>query len=144
MDWEIEHVGSTSVPGLSAKPVIDLALGQPPGHDPSASAPQLRAMGWTEPLDVGDHTATFLLHGMTRVAIAHVFSREQWPDAHVRLFAEWLRAHDAERDEYEHLKLGLVAADVWGHEYTRAKTRFVVRIVNAARAQRDLPPVHHL
>lgn len=143
-DWDLEHVGSTSVPGLSAKPVIDLALGQPPGHDLSGAVPRLRAMGWTEPVDVGDHKAAFMLYGATRTAIAHVFTHEQWPVAHVRLLAEWLRSHEVDRGEYERLKRGLIADDVWGSAYTQAKTEFVVRIVNAARGQRGLPPARDL
>lgn len=143
-NWGIEHVGSTSVPGLSAKPVIDLALGQPPGHDLSVSVPTLRHLGWTDPVSLGDHRAIYLLDGAVRIAIAHVFSNDQWVSAHVRLFAEWLRSHESDRDEYERLKGGLVAAGVWGSEYTQSKADFVVRVVNRARARRGLPPVQGL
>ncbi len=85
-----------------------------------------------------------MLVGSTRVAIAHLFSSEQWPSAPVRLFAQWLRTHDGDRDEYQRLKLSLVAAGIWGNAYTSAKTDFVVGIVNRARAQQGLPPVHDL
>ncbi len=124
--------------------MIDLALGQPPDYDLSKLGLKLRAMRWTEPVDVGDHQASFQLDGNIRIAIAHLFTHEQWPCAHVRLFAAWLRTHDADRDEYHNLKQTLVADGIWGPAYTAAKTNFVVAIVNQARAQRALPPVHYL
>ncbi len=87
---------------------------------------------------------SFQLDGGIRVAIAHLFTLEQWPCAHVRLFAAWLRAHDADRDVYQKLKQSLVDDGIWGPAYTAAKTNFVVSIVNQARAQMALPPVHDL
>ncbi len=132
------------MPGLTAKPVIDLALGQPPDYDLSRIGPNLRAMGWTEPVDIGDHRASFQLDGDIRIAIAHLFTHEQWACAHVRLFAAWLRTHDADRDAYQNLKQTLVADGIWGSAYTAAKTSFVVAIVNQARARDALPPVNHL
>lgn len=138
LGWQIEHVGSTSVPGLSAKPVIDLALCCPDAdHGRSA----LAELGWTEPIRVGDHLASFLLVGTTRTAIAHIFSTLAWPEAHVRLFAKWLREHPEDRDAYAQLKAGLVEAGTWGTDYTVAKRGFVQDVVNRARGECGLPPV---
>jgi GrpB-like predicted nucleotidyltransferase (UPF0157 family) len=142
--WHVEHVGSTSVPGLSAKPVIDLALGEPLGHDKLDSVLTFRGLGWTDPVSLGDHRAIFLIDGGVRIAIAHIFSNDQWLSAHVRLFADWLRTHASDRDEYERLKNELVAAGLWGSEYTQAKADFVGCVVNRARACRGLPPVQSL
>jgi GrpB-like predicted nucleotidyltransferase (UPF0157 family) len=139
--WAFEHVGSTSVPGLSAKPVIDMAIATPPGTNLSEFMPTIRDLGWSEPITLGDHEAIFVLDGTVRVAVGHVFTSEQWPSAHVRLFAEWLRLHDSDRDEYARLKTGLVADDVWGSDYTQRKAEFVVRVVNRVRASRGLPAV---
>ncbi len=92
-DWTIEHVGSTSVPGLAAKPVIDMAIRTPSGVHLDGSADPLIRAGWTAPRELGDHTASFLLVDGRRTAIAHIFTAEQWPEAHVRLFSAWLRSH---------------------------------------------------
>lgn len=96
-EWELEHVGSTSVPGLVAKPVIDIAVAEPE-NPTSDTLPALRALGWTEPTTLGAHRAAYLIDGGIRVAIAHTFTPDQWPGSHVRLFADWLRRHPDDRD----------------------------------------------
>jgi GrpB-like predicted nucleotidyltransferase (UPF0157 family) len=137
--WTMEHVGSTSVPGLVAKPVIDLALRLPQGCLLADTSAWFARAGWTAPVVVGDHWATFLLIDEVRSAIGHIFRPEQWSEAHVRLFAEWLRTHPADRDSYADLKRALVERGTWGSDYTTAKGAFVLEVVNRARAARGLP-----
>lgn len=76
-----------------------------------------------------------------RTAIVHFFPETTWPTAHQRLFAAWLREHTEDRDAYGALKLQLCDDGVWGEEYTRAKTAFIQKVVDRARAARALPPV---
>ena len=140
--WTTEHVGSTSVPGLVAKPVIDLALRLPHGCLLADTSPSFVRAGWTAPVAVGDHWATFLMTDEVRSAIGHIFAPEQWPEADVRLFAEWLRTHPADRDSYADLKRTLVEQGTWGSDYTAAKAAFVLDVVNDARAARGLPPLN--
>lgn len=142
--WQIEHVGSTSVPGLVAKPVIDLALRLPEGEALTEWQPVLVGAGWSEVAEVGDHWATFLLEGGVRTAIGHIFTSAQWTEAHLRFFCDWLRTHENDVVRYADLKRGLVAGGSWGSEYTGAKSEFVREIVNRARAARGLGPVGHL
>lgn len=56
--WEFQHVGSTSVPGLLAKPVIDIAIGMPQSVRASEVSDRLRQAGWSGPVPVGDHWST--------------------------------------------------------------------------------------
>jgi GrpB-like predicted nucleotidyltransferase (UPF0157 family) len=138
--WALEHVGSTSVPGLVSKPVIDVAIRVPPGAGLDDTSSPLALAGWSEPVAVGDHWATFRLEDGVRVAIGHLFAADRWPEAHVRVFARWLRAHPADRERYAELKTSLVAAGVWGEAYTAAKADFVRGVVDRARAAEGLPP----
>lgn len=133
--WQIEHIGSTSVPGLLAKPVIDLALRIPDNEPIPDRLPTFAAAGWTDLTPLPTHQALFQLDREgTRRAIAHLFSAEQWPTAPQRLFASWLRAHPTDRDAYTSLKQGLRDAGLWGHDYTAAKAAFVQYIADKARA----------
>ncbi|WP_343910503.1 GrpB family protein [Nocardioides aquiterrae] len=139
--WRIEHVGSTSVPGLVAKPVIDLALAMPPGAHLASFQEVFHRLGWSGPSQAGDHQALARHEDGVRESIAHVFPADRWDEAHVRLFADWLRRDDTTRDRYGELKLELVRRGVWGPAYTEAKTAFVEEVVNRARAARGWPPV---
>lgn len=96
-DWVIEHAGSTSVPGLSAKPVIDLVLRLPEGQELTETSRPLVAADWSAPVEVGDHWAAFHPAAGRRAAISHIFTAAQWPEAHMRLFARWLRSHPGAR-----------------------------------------------
>lgn len=135
--WVVEHIGSASVPGLVAKPVIDLAVRLPRGALLDDHLAVLSEFGWSGPHELGSHRCLFQLEHTVR----HVFTHQQWPLAHQRLFAAWLREHDTDRDAYARLKRELVSSDVWGRAYTRAKTEFVQAIVDRARAAQRLDPV---
>ncbi len=141
-DWLIEHVGSTSVPGLAAKPVIDMAIRIPAGVRLTDAVDSFTMAGWTVPRELGDHAASFPLVDGRRAAIAHIFAADQWTEAHVRLFSAWLRAHLVDRDRYGILKTDLVLAGAWEDgRYTAAKGQFVLEIVNCARETMGLPPL---
>lgn len=139
--WAIEHVGSTSVPGLAAKPVIDIAIRTPSGATAEGMGQLFTAAGWTTPRELGDHEASFLLAGRRRRAISHIFTAEHWPEAHVRLFSAWLRNHPVDRDRYEALKVDLLRGGAWEDgSYTTAKGEFVLEVVNRARDAEGFPP----
>jgi GrpB-like predicted nucleotidyltransferase (UPF0157 family) len=139
--WVTEHIGSTSVPGLVAKPVIDIAVRVPAGSRAVDRERRLSASGWTVPESIGSHDCSFQLEGNVRTAIVHFFPETLWPTAHQRLFASWLREHPEDRDAYGALKQQLCEDGVWGRAYTRAKTGFIQRVVDEARAARGLQPI---
>lgn len=100
----IEHVGSTAVPGLAAKDVIDIDLTV---ADPAAEAdyvPALEALGYV--LRVRE--PEFEEHRMLRLAEPrvnlHVFGPGSAEAARHRLFCDWLHAHPAEREAYAEAK----------------------------------------
>lgn len=96
----LEHVGSTSVPGLAAKPIIDIDLTVADSAHESAYVPALEAVGFRlrirEP-DWHEHRCMKSEHPCCNL---HVWSPGS-PEAirHV-IFRDWLRAHPADRDRY--------------------------------------------
>ena len=101
------HVGSTSVPGLAAKPVIDADLTVPDSGDEAAYVPALEAVGFhlrvREP-EWEEHRVLTIEDPHTNL---HVFSpgaRE--PQRHA-LFRDWLRSNDEDRAVYAALKTDL-------------------------------------
>ncbi|GAB3424216.1 GrpB family protein [Flindersiella endophytica] len=140
---EIEHVGSTAVPGLAAKPVIDLM----------ASAASLPAM--TPHRETLAGLGYVLLEGVMhnrlfyprddasgrRTHHLHVVSADTWETRNERLLRDYLRAHPEAAARYGALKERLAATLGVGDEYTKAKTGLIQEMVDAARASRGLPLV---
>lgn len=141
-DWLVEHVGSTSVPGLVAKPVIDLAVRVPEACRVRDVDDVLAGAGWAEILtSVSTHEVRMLLSGRMRTHIAHFFPADAWDTAHQRLFADWLRRNPEDAQRYAELKTTAWAEGERGRAYTAAKSVFVQEVVDKARASRGLPPV---
>ena len=96
----LEHVGSTSVPGLAAKPIIDIDLTVADSTDEPRYLPQLEAAGFTLLLrERAWHEHRVLTHDAPRANL-HVWSPDS-PEAvrHV-LLRDWLRAHPEDREAY--------------------------------------------
>jgi GrpB-like predicted nucleotidyltransferase (UPF0157 family) len=134
---QLEHTGSTSVPGLAAKPVIDIALIVPDSADESAYVPQLEAEGYVLRIREPDWHQHRLLKGPDTDANLHVFSVGSVELQRMIGFRDWLRTHDEDRDLYERTKREL-AARTWRHvqHYADAKTGVVEEII----ARAGLPP----
>jgi GrpB-like predicted nucleotidyltransferase (UPF0157 family) len=103
----LEHVGSTSVPGLAAKPIIDVNLVVADSGDEPAYVPDLEASGFTlrvrEP-EWEQHRVLVVEDPKTNL---HVFSPGSGEPARTRMFRDWLRDHPDDRAEYGALKTAL-------------------------------------
>ncbi|WP_326691067.1 GrpB family protein [Streptomyces sp. NBC_01795] len=138
---EIEHIGSTAVPGLAAKPVIDLMAAV---HDLTHAAPHQAALAdlGFRPHDNGmtDRLLYVRADAGVRSHILHVVTLESWPARNQRIFRDYLRAHPEDATRYAQLKRTVVAGTGPG-EYARAKTALVQELTDRARAQLGLPSV---
>ena len=133
----IEHVGSTSIPGLVAKPVIDLmALVSDLDATVTAVAPTLGEQGWRYvPPELDGRPFRRFLAKVTpdeRHRLVHLHltapGADRW-DQQLR-FRDALRADPALRDEYAAVKSGLARAHPDDRErYTDEKATFVVRVL---------------
>jgi GrpB-like predicted nucleotidyltransferase (UPF0157 family) len=131
----LEHAGSTAVPGLSAKPIIDMVLAVPDSSDEPAYVPAMEAAGYVLTIREPDWFEHRLFKGPDRNINLHTFS-EGCPEIDKMLgFRDWLRAHDDERDLYERTKQELAARE-WRYiqHYADAKTAVVEGIVARANA----------
>lgn len=106
----IEHVGSTSVPGLPAKPIIDIDVQVPDSSAEETYVPALTAVGYRhvlrEPWWNGHRMLVPELGGVN----LHVFQEGAPEPLRHLLFRDWLRTHPDDRELYAAAKRGLAAA----------------------------------
>jgi GrpB-like predicted nucleotidyltransferase (UPF0157 family) len=140
----IEHMGSTAVPGLPAKPVIDLIVLVNDLADGLAAVPALEAGGYSYWRDNPDKTKLFLVKGLPpaphRTHHLHIHSNRAEIDRHLA-FRDALRRDPALRDRYSALKLAL--ARQFRHDrdaYSDAKTAFVDEVVSRTGGPRRSHP----
>lgn len=128
----LEHVGSTSVPGLAAKPIIDMVLGVADSTREETYVPSLEEQGFElrarEP-DWFEHRFLSLVSGDMQWSL-HVFSAECEEIDRMLAFRDWLREHADDRRRYEKVKREL-AARTWRHmqNYADAKSDIVREIL---------------
>jgi GrpB-like predicted nucleotidyltransferase (UPF0157 family) len=131
----LEHAGSTSVPGLAAKPIIDMVLSVPDSADEGAYVPALEAAGFALRVREPEWFEHRLLRHAAPSANLHVFSAGSAEVGRMLAFRDHLRRDAADRALYEATKRGL-AVRTWAitQDYADAKTEVVAQIM--ARALR--------
>jgi GrpB-like predicted nucleotidyltransferase (UPF0157 family) len=132
----LEHVGSTSVPGLCAKPIIDILLVVPDSGDEPAYAPALEAAGYRLVIREPDRERHRAFKGPDTNINLHVYSPGTGEIERYLTFRDRLRAGDADRDLYARTKREL-AARTWKYiqNYADAKTDVVEQILAGARRE---------
>jgi GrpB-like predicted nucleotidyltransferase (UPF0157 family) len=132
----LEHVGSTAVPGLPAKPLIDLAMELEDTADEAAYVPELEAAGYVLRIREPDWFEHRLFKGPSRDINLHVFPAGCVEVRRMILFRDWLRANAEDRAVYAGVKRQL-AARPWKYvqQYADAKSPVVAEIMARAEAQ---------
>jgi GrpB-like predicted nucleotidyltransferase (UPF0157 family) len=137
---EIEHVGSTAVPGLAAKPVIDL-MASVTDLD-AVDLDRLAAHGFRlVPTDMPERLFLRREDPDGTAYHLHVVLAGSWATRNERLLRDHLRAHPEDRDRYAALKRELMRRHGPGDAYTRGKTDLIQELTDCARAARGLPSV---
>lgn len=133
----LEHAGSTSVPGLAAKPLIDMLLVVPNSADEAAYVPALESAGYVLRIREPDWYEHRLFKGPDTNINLHTFSPGCPEIERMLLFRDWLRAHPSERELYERTKRELASKN-WKYvqNYADAKTTVVEEIIARARESR--------
>lgn len=134
----IEHVGSTSVPGLAAKPVIDVQVSVRSMVPRTAYVDPLVAAGFRWAVDPWTDTHEFFSRDTDGERSVHVHvcaTGSEWERRHIG-FRDWLRAHPEDAAAYAALKRELVAAhprDIYS--YTYGKGEFIRAVEARAEAE---------
>jgi len=131
---DIEHIGSTAVPGLAAKPVIDIQVGVRTLDASAEIVAFVESLGYEYVPEFEDELPDRRYFRRRsdgrRSHQVHLVERcnTDWWDRHVR-FRDRLRNHDDDRDRYAALKTTLAAANRDDRRaYTDAKSDFIRRI----------------
>jgi GrpB-like predicted nucleotidyltransferase (UPF0157 family) len=134
----IEHVGSTSVPGLAAKPIVDIQISVVDIADESAYVPPLEAVGVQLRSRDSLHRYFRPFPGWPRDVHVHVCTAgSDWEREHL-MFRDYLRCHADDARRYADAKRE--AARCWaddGWAYTDAKTEVILGILASAEVWSD-------
>ena len=133
----LEHAGSTSVPGLAAKPIIDIVLAVPDSADEAAYVPDLEAGGYVLRIREPDWFEHRLFKGPDPAVNLHVFTVGSPEIDRTLAFRDRLRTDEDDRRLYEATKRELAARDwVYVQHYADAKAEVVAAILARAVAER--------
>jgi GrpB-like predicted nucleotidyltransferase (UPF0157 family) len=129
----IEHVGSTSVPGLAAKPIIDILLVVADSAEESDYAPALEAAGYRLRIRESEWHEHRMFKGPDTDLNLHVFSNGCPEIQRMFAFRDWLRKDETDRELYVRTKRELAQSD-WKYtqNYADAKTAVIAQIMTRA------------
>jgi len=130
---QVHHVGSTSVPGLCAKPIIDILLVVADSSKEPAYAPALEAAGYTLRIREPEWFHHRMFKGPDTDINLHVFSEGASEIERMLRFRDRLRGHADDRQRYAEAKRAL-ARQTWRHvqQYADAKTAVIEEILERA------------
>jgi GrpB-like predicted nucleotidyltransferase (UPF0157 family) len=130
----IDHIGSTSVPGLSAKPIIDVQVSVRQLEPMLEYKSKIEKVGFTHRSENPDLTKRYFreLPGYRRTHI-HVRAEGSWSQQFALLFRDYLRCHQEDCEEYAKVKHQL--AETYRNErekYVDAKETIIWTVMNKA------------
>ena len=134
----IEHIGSTAVPGLVAKPIVDMLVVVADSADEDAYLPAMQRAGYALRVREPDFEEHRMLRTAERDVHVHVLSAGSPEIGRYLRFRDALRATPFLRARYQALKLAL-ATQEWAdmNAYAQAKSEMVEAIMQwSARMQR--------
>lgn len=131
---DIQHVGSTAIPGIPAKPIIDIGIGVDNFEEASICVEPIKALGYDYRGECGIPRRHFFVRGEPRLFHIHMLeiNGEEW-DKHL-LFRDYLVQHPEIAREYAKVKTGLAAEFANEREnYTDGKAPFILEILKIAQ-----------
>ncbi len=135
----IEHIGSTSIPELSSKNIIDIAVQISHIDDANRFIPDLEKIGYLQDTRrVSTERHFFRKYGEDNFHLSICYKNQGSFLERQILFRDFLRSHNEYRDEYQKLKEELIQKNPTGDdEYISGKTEFVNNILELAGFKDD-------
>ena len=130
----IDHIGSTAVPGLDAKPIIDIQISVTDFEPLDAFRVPLQGIGYVFRSENPERTKRYFREspGQRRTHV-HVRRSGSWAEQFALLFRDFLRAHADEAQRYAALKHSLAALYLDERDrYTEAKEPFIWELMRRA------------
>lgn len=129
----VEHVGSTSVPGLAAKPIVDILLVVEDSGDEASYLPALEAAGYVLRVREPDFDEHRMFRTVEKDVHVHVFSAGSGEISRLLLLRDHLRENEPDCELYARTKRQLASRD-WPsvQHYADAKTEVVEGILARA------------
>jgi GrpB-like predicted nucleotidyltransferase (UPF0157 family) len=134
----VEHIGSTSVPGLPAKPIVDILLVVEDSGEETTYLPALEEAGYVLRVREPDFHEHRMFRTPAKDVHVHVFSAGSPEIERYLLLRDRLRQNGRERELYAQTKRELAKRD-WPtmEQYAEAKTKVVEGIISRAAAVRS-------
>ena len=131
----IEHIGSTAVPGLAAKPVIDLMAAVETLDAVLGRDAELAALGYESVATGMPNRLLYARHQKGRTSHhLHVVLQVSWDTRNERLLRDYLRSHPEDAVRYVALKRQPASVHGSSAEYTRGKTTLIQELTDRARS----------
>lgn len=133
----VEHIGSTAVPALAAKPIVDALLVVADANEEPAYLPALERAGYALRVREPEHHGHRMLRTPDRAFHLHVFPAGAPEIERYLLFRDRLRRNPADRRRYEDVKRALIEAGATDmNAYARGKSEIVEALIAAERRER--------
>jgi GrpB-like predicted nucleotidyltransferase (UPF0157 family) len=136
---DIQHIGSTSIPGMPAKPIIDIAIGVQDFERARPCIPLIEGLGYEYRGEFGIPHRHYFVKGNPRLFHLHMseITSNEWKNA--LLFRNYLCRHPEAAKEYALLKQQLASKYTQDREaYLEGKTEFIQRIIQIASSEVEI------
>ena len=136
---DVQHVGSTAIPGMLAKPILDIGIAVESFEEATVCIAPMEALRYRYRGELGIPYRHYFVRGEPRTHQVHMLEREGPEWGRMLLFRDFLRAHVEARRAYADLKQRVAtvhSADV--ERYTKEKGPFIEKIIKEARREIEL------
>ena len=130
----VEHIGSTAVPGLAAKPIVDIIVSVDDPNDERTYRTQLEEAGYVLRVREPDHR---MFRTPERDVHIHIWRSGSDDERRHLIFRDWLRSHPADRADYERTKRMLAGNWPDMNYYANAKSEVINQIMDTATRNRS-------